>query len=201
MKAGRSVAIAVAVAGVLALASGPAEAQTRLAKTGAEIRTLSTHPDTVSGGDVLVLIKMPGSLASDKVSVMLNGRDVKPAFRVAEEPNSLVGLVSGLQVGKNQLEVGANGKQSKLTLVNHPVTGPVISGPQQTPFICETETLGLGPALDASCSVNTRVEYFYRSTAVGGSNTTEGRGAGGVLVPLPGEAEGRGAAGGAWRST
>ena len=86
-------AIAVAVAGALALASAPATAQTRLTKTDLEIRTLSTHPDTVSGGDVLVLIKMPGSLASDKVSVMLNGRDVNPAFRVAEEPNSLVGLV------------------------------------------------------------------------------------------------------------
>ena len=52
-----SLAAAVAVACVLALASGPAGAQTRLAKTDVEIRTLSTHPDTVSGGDVLVLIK------------------------------------------------------------------------------------------------------------------------------------------------
>ena len=55
-----SLAAAVAVACVLALASGPAGAQTRLAKTDVEIRTLSTHPDTVSGGDVLVLIKMAG---------------------------------------------------------------------------------------------------------------------------------------------
>ena len=159
-------AIAVAVAGALALASAPAAAQTRLTKTDLEIRTLSTHPDTVSGGDVLVLIKMPGSLASDKVSVMLNGRDVNPAFRVAEEPNSLVGLVSGLQVGKNQLEVGANGKQSKLTLVNHPATGPVISGPQQTPFICETETLGLGPALASSCSVDQYSSLMFDSSGV-----------------------------------
>ena len=92
--------------------------------------------------------------------------------------------------------MGTNGKQRKLTLVNHPITGPVISGPPQTPFICETETLGLGPALDANCRVNTRVEHFYRSTtAVAAPNRTEGRGAGGVLAPLPGEAEGRGAVG------
>src|SRR5258706_16352631 len=69
-----------------------------------------------------------------------------------------------------------------------------MSGLQQSAFICETETLVVGPALDANCSVNTRVEYFYRSTAVGAPTATGPPG--GVLALLPGEAEapgGRGA--------
>jgi hypothetical protein len=41
----------------------------------------------------------------------------------------------------------------------------VIAGPHQTPFICETEAFGLGPATDRDCSVKMRVEYFYRSKA------------------------------------
>ena len=39
----------------------------------------------------------------------------------------------------------------------------MIAGPHQTPFICETEAFGLGPAVDRDCRVKTRVEYFYRS--------------------------------------
>ena len=185
-----SVAIAVAVTCSLDLPPGPVRAQTPLTRTDFEIRTLSTRPDTVSGGNVLVQITIPGTVASDNVSVALNGRDVRAAFRVAQEPSSLIGLVSGLQAGKNQLEVGANGKQRKLTLVNHPIAGPVISGPQQTPFICETETLGLGPALDANCSANTRVEYFYRSTAVGAPNATGRRGGGSLCAGRSGRPRG-----------
>jgi len=67
MKVGFSAATAVAVVCALAPASGRVRAQTRLTKTDFEIRTLSTHPDTVSGGDVLVQITMPGTVASDKV--------------------------------------------------------------------------------------------------------------------------------------
>src|SRR5258706_16360993 len=134
MKVRVPVAAAVALACALDLSSDAGRAQTR-STTDFEIRTLSTRPDTVSGGDVLLQIKMPSPVAPDKVSVMLNGRDVRATFGVAPESNSLVGLVSGLQVGKNLLEAGANGKQRKLTPVNHPITGPVISGPQQPPFI------------------------------------------------------------------
>ena len=46
---------------------------------------------------------------------------------------------------------------------NHPVTGPVISGPHQTPFVCETEKAGLGRPTDADCSVPTKFQWFYRS--------------------------------------
>src|SRR5262249_16709965 len=48
--------------------------------------------------------------------------------------------------------------------VNHPLTGPVFSGPHQQPFICQTETNGLGAPLDANCSAKSVVQYYYKST-------------------------------------
>ena len=49
--------------------------------------------------------------------------------------------------------------------MNHPITGPLFSGPQQQPFFCETTAFGLGSATDAACSAPTQVTYQYRSTA------------------------------------
>src|SRR5690606_8284449 len=52
-----------------------------------------------------------------------------------------------------------------------PITGPILSGPHQQPFICQTEAFEvvtgerLGAPLDANCSVPTRIDYVYRSTA------------------------------------
>ena len=41
---------------------------------------------------------------------------------------------------------------AQLTIVNHPIAGPVIYSPHQTPFVCETQAHGLGAPLDADCS-------------------------------------------------
>ena len=54
---------------------------------------------------------------------------------------------------------------AQLTVVNHPISGPVLYSPHQTPFICETQAVGLGAPLDADCAANTKVDYFYRSNA------------------------------------
>jgi Tannase-like family of unknown function (DUF6351) len=50
--------------------------------------------------------------------------------------------------------------------------GPVVSGPHEQPFVCETESFGLpviggnlGAPLDEDYSVATRVDRFYRTTA------------------------------------
>ena len=65
--------------------------------------------------------------------------------------------VDGLKPGRNIVSVDGH----KLELVNHPITGPVFSGPHQTPFVCQTEDAGLGPALDANCTAPARVTYHY----------------------------------------
>ena len=149
----------------LTLSGIPAFAQ--VSKGGFEIRTMSTRPDLISGGDALIQIAIPGTLAADKLAVTVNGRDVSAVFKLAAQRNTMVGLVKDLPVGRSQIEAGAKGQKpaAQLTVVNHPIGGPVMGGPHQSPFICETQSFGFGQPLDADCSVATRVEYFYRSSA------------------------------------
>jgi Tannase-like family of unknown function (DUF6351) len=171
------IAASVVVIGLLASAPGlvvPAAAVKR--GPDLEVIALSTRSDTVTGGDVLVQIHVPDDTALDKVSVTLNGRDVTSAF-VAGSDRTLTGLVIGLRLGRNTLAVEAKGRRhgksnERLTLINHPIEGPVFSGPHEQPYICETQFFNLpaglgnlGPALDEHCFVPTRVDYIYRSTA------------------------------------
>ncbi len=133
------------------------------------ITTLSTAPDRVSGGDVVVRIDVPAGVPLDKVQVSLNGGDVTGAFRSADTGHALVGLVTGLQDGDNVLKVAAKDANpslnGRLDLRNFPSYGPIFAGPHQLPWICETDTSGLGPALDEHCTVPTRYDWFYRTTA------------------------------------
>jgi len=120
--------------------------------------TLSSRPDLVSGGDALVEIR-----PIHKVEVKLNGRDVSGAFHEDSKRGSMVGLVAGLRLGANTLVAKQGGRTATLELVNHPITGPIVSGEHLKPFVCNTEESGLGPALDADCSAATKIEYFYKT--------------------------------------
>jgi hypothetical protein len=136
------------------------------------IRALSNQPDRISGGDVLVEVSFPSSSSSRSLIVSLNGRDVSSAFRAGRTPHTVVGLVTGLSLGRNTLAVESRGLPTEsLALTNHPINGPIFSGPHQKPFICETQTFvlpvtggNLGAPLDADCSTTTRIDYVYRST-------------------------------------
>ena len=153
------------ICALVALAAVPATADAEL-----RIGTLSTRPDTVTGGDALVRVHVPRDVSPDEVVVRLDGRDVTGAFRA--RGSSLTGLVTGLADGRNRLTAHAGRHEARLVLRNHPVTGPVFSGPQEQPFVCETESFelpviggNLGPPLDADCSIATRLDHFYRTTA------------------------------------
>jgi uncharacterized tannase-like protein DUF6351 len=141
------------------------------------IRTLSTHADRVSGGNVLVEVSIPKeSRNKHRLQITLNGRDVTAAFRPGATPNTLVGLLDGLVLGKNTLKVDGKGiERESLEITNYSIKGPITSGPYQQPFICQTQSFNLpaglgtlGAPLDADCSVATRVDYVYISTAGGG---------------------------------
>ena len=121
----------------------PVAAQTT-AQRALQIQALSTRPDLVSGGDVLIRISTPAGTVPESMSVMLNGRDVTSAFRPSAAANGRVGLIRDLRLGKNELVARTKDREpaATLTLINHPVTGPVIAGPHQTPFVCETEAFG-----------------------------------------------------------
>ena len=164
---------ALLVAALLVLAgSSPLHA----APASLHIDVLSNRPEMLSGGDALIQIRAERSLDLHRVRVTLNGADVTAAFRLDEASHALMGLVTGLNDGKNTLIAeagGASGGKASMTLVNHPITGPVFAGPKEAPFVCETENFKLrsggtlGPALDANCSAKTRIDYVYRSSAGG----------------------------------
>jgi len=142
-----------------------------------EIRTLSTRPDTVTGGDVLIEVYVPQNVPPKKAKILANGADVTSTLHWDDDSRTYTGLVTGLRLGANEISVDSNGNgngrpTASLAITNYPITGPVFSGPHEAPFICETTafafpdgTRTLGAPLDADCSIATRVDYFYRSTA------------------------------------
>jgi len=121
------------------------------------IEVLSSRPELVTGGDALV--RITGAAAAPSVSV--GGNDVSAAFK-SDAKGGWVGLVAFLKDGSNPLTVKAGGKDASLTLVNHPLNGTLVAGPQQSPFVCENESHGLESAKDASCAAPSTVKYFYR---------------------------------------
>ncbi len=141
------------------------------------IKTLSTHPDRVSGGSVLVEVSYPHANKNNPLVITLNGQDITSTFRPGNSANTLMGLVTGLVTGKNTLAVEGKGwgvPAQTVELTNYSIKGPIISGPYLQPFICQTDVFNLpaglgtlGAPLDTDCSVATRVHYLYRSTAGG----------------------------------
>lgn len=127
-----------------------------------EVRTVSSRPEAVSGGDVLVQVTAP---SESNWTAQLDGRDVTQSFHPAAGSGRLLALLSELKLGENTLEIRVNGTvKAKLEIINHPLAGPIFSGPHQEPFICQTVENGLGPALDKDCNAKTVVQYYYKST-------------------------------------
>ena len=100
-----------------------------------DIITVSTRPDTVSGGDVLVRINAPPGVAINDLIVLLDGQNITGAFRPETGRHSLLWLVGGLTVGQNSLVAKAIGpnnetyRSANLMLTNYPITGPILSAP------------------------------------------------------------------------
>jgi hypothetical protein len=153
----------------------------------ARLRVLSSPAQFVSGGDARIHVTAaPGQ--RDKLELWLNGQRLNTALQ--EVDDGLEGVISGLRLGDNKLELrhrsSANVRDA-ITLTNHPITGPMFSGPQQTPFVCTTIQAAVGrqPLPDSAtppgyrvsdaqgqligysrdCSIDTFVSYFYRNTA------------------------------------
>ncbi|HEY0973641.1 MAG TPA: DUF6351 family protein [Solimonas sp.] len=129
-----------------------------------ELITLSTLPDTVTNGDVLVALR--GLAADDQFRVTRNGVDVSAAFQ-RQDGGEVRGLVADLNLGANRLVATATGaagaRTASLTVRNHPLSGPVISGPHQKPFICRSADAGLGEPLDENCTFTPDYRWYYRS--------------------------------------
>ena len=148
------------------------EAEVEGSKGDIKVETLSGPPDRISGGDVLVRIRL-GRYVGKPFQIRLNVRDVTGSFQQSD-PGTLVGLIEKLDVGSNSLQIEVSGATlAALQLTNYPIQGPIVSGPHLKPFICQTQSLllpdgeTLGQAIDADCSIKTRITYIYLSAATG----------------------------------
>jgi hypothetical protein len=145
------------------------------------IQILSSQPSLVSGGNALVQVALPAGTAASGVRVVAAGSDQTSRFQQTS-PGRLLGVVQGLPVGTSSIDVvpvGGGATLATVSVRNWPIEGPIVSGPRQTPFFCQTQQFmlpdgtTLGAALDANCSIATRVTYMYRAAS------------GGALKPLP----------------
>ena len=93
------------------------------------ISVSNPRPELVSGGEVLVRVTVPRGIPGWDVRVTADGTNVSGDFK-AQPDGSLLGLVTGLRVGRNELT--ARGQRasgpSTLAVTDHPITGPVFSG-------------------------------------------------------------------------
>jgi Tannase-like family of unknown function (DUF6351) len=136
-----AIAMVVTLAGPAATAAGQPKPP-----AGQEfvLSVLSSRPDQVSGGDALVRVDVPRTVPLQQVTVTRNGEDVTAAFAPAPDGRALQGLVSGFELGRNELAVRAHGEApgrpdaAHLEIVNHPIEGPIFSGQHQQPFVCTT---------------------------------------------------------------
>src|SRR4051794_222825 len=130
------------------------------AAAAVKIEVLSNRADLISGGDALVAVSAPAR-------VFRNGTDVTNAFERRAD-GRFEGLVTGLRSGPNTLTAKLpSGSGAELTIIDHPIGGPVFSGPQIQPWVCGTEAAGLGKATDAQCDAPTKVTYQCRSSSTG----------------------------------
>lgn len=117
------------------------------------IRVLSNRPDLINGGDALVEVT---SANLEGARIQLNGKDISDALTIMEN-GTLLGLITGLELGENELKVilGKGGVLRK-TIINHPKGGPVFSGPQVQPWNCTNEN-----PVDDKCNQPAEFEFKY----------------------------------------
>ncbi len=151
--------LVIAAVAVLSVAVVSAAAAKHSKKPRLSISVLSGRADLVSGGSALVAIALPGrSEAPSKVKVTVGHRNVTQAFAFRKD-GRFEGLVTGLTLGRNVLQATLkSGWAARITLVNHPSSGPVFEGPQLKPWTCQAG------ATDKQCNQPPTFTYLYEST-------------------------------------
>ncbi len=155
-----SLRIQAVLSSVIALTMGAAVAAG--SNDDLKIEAVSNRADLVSGGDVLLRVTLP---RGTKGILSLNGVTIPNALHAAPDGRGYLALVTDLALGDNTVTVSAGRRKEHLEVTNHPISGPVFSGPHLQPWLCTTEANGLGAPLDADCNAPTRFAFFYKNTA------------------------------------
>jgi hypothetical protein len=174
-----AVALAAALGLSLGLAACGGDDDNAATASGTTLQTLSTRADMVSGGSVLMEVKLPASATAGKLKVTVGSTDVSTAFATRSDGRT-VGLVTGLANGANTVTATSTDNSftgAQLVVTNHPIGGPVLLSTQVTPWVCATPTptaattttagtnaSGLTTAAtDAQCNIKTETKLFYRT--------------------------------------
>ncbi|WP_238146784.1 DUF6351 family protein [Ornithinimicrobium murale] len=167
-------ALVASTGGALALGGAASGAPP---SAGLGVETVSSAPDMVTGGDALVEVTVPHNVPPHEVRVTLDGADQTDGFSWDAERRVLVGLVDGMSNGEHTIEAKGPGDGrtgTSLEVTNHPGEGPLLSGPHEDPFICQTHQFRvpvvnqtLGAPVDEHCGIDNRVDYIYQTTGGG----------------------------------
>jgi hypothetical protein len=124
-------------------------------------------------------MQLPSGVTASDVKIAVGTTDVTSKFSL--RGGALVGLVTSLPVGESTVTATTSAGLPGITVVlatakvtNHDRNGPIISGPQQTPFICQTAEFRLpdgsmlGASQDPNCNAPTNVMYVYKAGNVAG---------------------------------
>jgi len=127
------------------------------------IDVLSDRADLISGGDALVAVDLPAGADPSAVRVTAGARDVTSQFAMRAN-GRFEGLLTGLELGPNLVTATLPGtSDGTVTIVNHPIGGPVFSGPQIQPWTCASTT-----AKDKQCNEPAVFAFVYKSSGDGG---------------------------------
>lgn len=157
----RRALLIVTVVGLVA--AGLTSAADAAAGRRLRVVAVSTGARYVTGGDLLVKVRHADG--DPQFSV--------PGARItSEHRGKRLWMVRGLPLGRSRLTATAGGETATLTVRNHPISGPVFSGPH-LPLLCTTPEVAARATVDATCEQDTTVELLYRNRA-------------GAFVPVPG---------------
>ena len=135
--------------------SAPAPEGSEVPRGDATIKVLSNRPDLLSGGDVLLEVRLATAEAKDQLILRRNGEDVTSGLEAdPNDPLRLLVLVDGLSVGENTLSANIG---NSLTVINHPAGGPVFTGPHIQPWQCQDG------AVDELCHQPVEYRWLYKS--------------------------------------
>ena len=128
---------------------------------------LSNRADLVSGGRALVEIKVPQGAGARGLSVTLShgkkARNVTKLFPKRDNGRYMTNLKL-LGLGENTIKARIGSARAKTEITNHPVGGPLFSGPQYKPWECQES------ARDEQCNqkAEVRVPLQVDEPAAGG---------------------------------
>jgi hypothetical protein len=148
-----AVSAAAALVALLVLWLVPAHSDAAKGK-GLRIKVLSTRADLISGGKALVAIRGTHSLHGLKVKAA--GKSQSKRFKLVD--GTPEGVVKDLPRGGSRIVVRQQRNGARLQLTNHPIGGPVLSGPQLKPWHCPQG------ATNTKCDQPPSYSYLYMPT-------------------------------------